>query len=1357
MINLTMVAMVMKKIQLAVRHTATQARLMLGMPSVISEPLRRNAVRLSTVLLLSLGMTPCLVQAQTTVCARVKIEIKQKLSLERQAFDAEMKINNTTDSGAIENISVVIKVTDEAGTPVIVTDNPNDLSAKFYVRLSNKQNISDVNGTGAVAAKTTSTINWLLIPAPGSAGNSPFGKKYLVGATLKYKFGAEESVLDVAPDVITVKPLPLLTLDYFLPKDVWADDPLTTEVEATEPFTLGVRVKNNGFATAKDLKIDSAQPKIIENKQGLLINFLLTGSYVNDAPVQNTLLVNFADVAANTSKMGRWNMETTLAGKFTEFTAKFSHADELGGALTSILQATNAHVLIRDVRVDLPGRDAVRDFLARDGDVIRLYESDSTDSEVTDRSSSANLLAGASNNGNASYRLTFPATAGFVYVKLPDPFNGTKTLGQIVRSDAKQLSLENVWLSKTRNEQTKKIEYWINFFDVNSTGVYDSEFQAPAAAARAPVIQFIPNRVTKESKQVSFLVEASSPDGKTVVLAAMPLPQGATFTPQTATQGVTRGIFDWTPAKGTAGNYLINYSATDGTLSAVRSASISVEVDSPPPGPGTPVIVVPLSGAQVTSLKPAISVQTSTNPQDPTKKVQFELYADAAATQLVASGLLDKALPTAGNGADPVGVPTIWTVPDNLSDNTNYWWRARGFDGSLYSPWANARFFVNTFNDAPDNFNLTNPAPNAEVATLTPNLAWTNSLDKDGDAMTYSLTVYKDAALKQVVAQANDLPENVSGSTSWTVLTPLLNHTTYYWRVVAKDALGAQTASSARPFVTNTGNTAPSTPIILSPAAGSESDNPNTTLTIQNSSDAENDLLTYVFEIDTVNTFDSSDKRSSGQVIQSGNGNTSWLAANLVENKRYWWRVKAQDGRAESAWTGADFLMNAVNEAPPVPTIKNPGNGAWMATQQPSLEANPVVDPDGQVVRYQFEVYKNAALTQKVTDGISPNTSLIMPLALADKSTHWWRVRALDAREMASPWSAPAVLYVSTAPYQNPSIAVTSPAQPLVPEIVVTPTGNKKQATIRWEGTDPNIEPTVALYYSKDRTSYAGTLIVDGLRQASGAQSGSYVWDVSTLAPGAYYVYAVIFDAKGSGKAYAPGAVVIPNPVQSGTVTLAIMPKDQTGSITDGESYQAKITWNGASGKKMTFPISGIYHVWGAMTSEDTQWGYPNLGNGTTGIKYYPIVIPYQCNKQGMTSAPPKLGSILTEDLNFAGRNVVADNAKNVTYSASNTGDESLRVCEIRVISERKLNATQSEFTVSAKLSNLGAAIVKATVSPVPARAGMTGSGSLEFSTIAAGEVGSSQSVVTIRAEPSKHSISEIMTNRLKWTVQVTR
>jgi hypothetical protein len=603
----------------------------------------------------------CPVSAQETVCATVKIEIRQEMTLERQAFDAEMKINNTTDSGKIENVSIEVKVTDENGTPVAITNDPNNLTAKFYIRNSNKENINAIDGNGTISPRTTAIINWLLIPASGAAGNNPLGKKYLVGATLRYRFGGEDTVLEISPDVITVKPLPMIALDYFL----------TEEVEEAVPFTLGVRVKNNGHAAAKNLKIDSAQPKIIENEQGLLINFLLTGSYVDDMPVQNTLLINFGDIAPNSSKMGRWLMETTLAGKFTEFTASFSHADELGGMLTSVLESTTPHFLIHDVRVDLPGRDYVRDFLARDGDYIRVYESDGPDSEVIDLSDVATLTASTGTSGNASYKLNFPPTGGFVYARLPDPFNGTMAVGRVVRSDAKELAAENVWLSKTRNRNTQQWEHWINFFDVNSTGIYDSEFQTQQPVAKPPLIQYIPDRTVKETENVSFLVEASSQNGGEVLMTAAPLPADAAFTKSaTPLASGARMIFDWTPPKGSAGLYSITYTAKDGDLTSERTASIRVEAadgdSTPQPVPSTPIIGSPLSGVHVTTLTPVLSVRASSNMQDTATQVQFEVYADEAKNQLIASGTVSKATGAEGDALPP----TIWQTPVGLQDNT---------------------------------------------------------------------------------------------------------------------------------------------------------------------------------------------------------------------------------------------------------------------------------------------------------------------------------------------------------------------------------------------------------------------------------------------------------------------------------------------------------------------------------------------------------------------------------------------------------------------------------------------------------------------------------------------------------------
>jgi len=1285
--------------------------------------------------------------AQETVCARVKIEIKQELTLERQAFDAEMKIHNTTDTGTIENVDVDVKVTDENGTPVEVTDNPNDLSAKFFIRLASKQNISAVDGTGTVSPKTSATIDWLIIPAPGSAGVSPLGRKYLVGATLRYRFGAEDSTLEISPDVITVKPLPLLTLDYFLTRDVNADDPLTPAVEPIEPFTLGVRVKNTGAAAAKTLKIDSAQPKIIENNQGLLINFQLTGSYLNDLPVQNTLLIDFGDIAPTTAKMGRWVMETTLAGTFTEFTARFTHSDELGGALTSLLQATNAHLLLRDVRVDLPGRDFVKDFLAADGDIIRVYESDSTDTEVTNRSSQASLTATTGEGGGAVYSFTFPATAGFAYARLPDPFNGQKVLGRIARSDAKVMAPENVWLSKTRNSAQNRWDYWVNVFDVNSTGLYTTEFSDPSSTPRPPVIQFIPDRTVREGQQVSFLVEASSLDGRPVTLSAAPLPTGATFTPQPAdplTPNLKTAVFDWTPAVGQSGNYLLIYTAQDGLLAASRSASIRVESAEPPPGPGTPTIESPGLDVHVPQTLPTLIVRTSSNSQDPTTQVQFELYSDEAMTQLVESANVAKGTTTGEQGT------TSYSVTVELNDNTRYWWRARGFDGvDRYSAWVNGRFFVNLFNDAPDSFNLTAPAPNVEVATGLPVLSWTNSADADGDGISYTVQVYSDPALTAVVASATGLAGDESGTTSWTVNEPLTNHATYYWRVIAIDSHGAETPTIARPFIVNTGNTPPSDPVVVGPLDSSDVASQSVTLTIQNSVDAEGDLITYLFEIDTVPTFDSGNKRTSGQIIQGGGSMTTWTVDQLVENQHYWWRAKAQDGRAESAWVSAGFLMNATNELPPAPTVRNPGDGAWSTTVQPTLEANPVVDPEGRPVRYEFEVYVGAQSGSLIVAGVSATEAWTVPLALADDTTHRWRVRALDDLGAASEWSAYAVLYVSTGPYEDPTIQLTTPSSPTLP----TTDGSRRTITINWVGTDNNIEANVALYYGTTRADFVGDLIVDGLRQPAGSHSGSYVWDVTNLAPGAYYVFGAIYDARGIGRGFAPGAVVIPNPVQSGAITVTAAPPFVTTEA--GGTFKFKVRLANAPTEavavqlRSTRPSEGVPAP-ASLVFTPQNWATDQQVT-VTGVR--------DCAPDGVQSYDLQIGQSVSLDPDYIGVSAAPLHLRNFGPDLSDTTNvPALHVCRLTSASKTKVGPFLWEYTLTAEMTNTGTALTSATAQLANAPAAIQViEGQLQFGAVPTSETVKSTDTITIRTNLPFEQLIPLLGLGFRWTVTTTQ
>ncbi len=420
---------------------------------------------------------------------------------------------------------------------------------KFYIQIDSMDKIDDVSGNGTVAPGTTAEIHWLIIPAAGAAADAPNGKLHFVGATLSYTLGGEQEVVEVAPDFITVKPLPQLTLDYFLTQEVRGDDPLTDEIEPIEPYTLGVRIKNSAIAAAQSVKIDSAQPKIIENKQGLLIGFEIIGSTIDDRPAAPVLLADFGKIDGHSAKVGRWWMTSTLAGTFEDFTATFSHADELGGTVTSLLKATPSHFLVHDVRVDLPGRDTIKDFLAEDGDTLNVYESHGLDTPVTDHSAEAQLTLTGQSGTARDYRLDYPTGSGFNYLKLPDPNAGAKIIKAAFRSDGKPLPEENVWISRTRNRDTSPYSwnYFINLFDSgDGSGSTSLRFDDAVQGAEPPILQFIPTRTTHEGKQLGFLVEASDPNGDAISLSAQPLPAGAVFVDNS--DGSAH--FNWTPAEG---------------------------------------------------------------------------------------------------------------------------------------------------------------------------------------------------------------------------------------------------------------------------------------------------------------------------------------------------------------------------------------------------------------------------------------------------------------------------------------------------------------------------------------------------------------------------------------------------------------------------------------------------------------------------------------------------------------------------------------------------------------------------------------------------------------------------------------
>lgn len=978
---------------------------------------------------------------QDAVCARVKIEIRQELTLERQGFDAHMKIINGLSHISLEDLQVTVDFTDENGNPVSAGSDPNDPNAVFFIRIDSMTNINAVDGTGSVASSTAADIHWLIVPSSTASNGAPQGTMYYVGATLDYTMGGESYTTRVDPDYIFVKPMPEITLDYFIPSDVYADDPLTQPIEESVPFSLGVRAKNSGYGIAKSLKIDSAQPKIVENQQGLNIGFVIEQSRVNGEVAQNTMLADLGDIKPGKASVALWIMTCSLSGQFVEFTADLTHSDELGGELTSLIHGANTHLLVREVLVDMPGRDSVIDFLAVSGSTYMIYESDGADTQVSDRSLSASLQFDGYSGLHTHYRLTTPMETALFYIKLDDPTGGRMRLVEAVRSDGKLIKPENAWQSKTRNPDNSW-QHFINLFDFDTTGQYTLVFENPAAGPKPPVLQFIRDRSRQDGTQLSFIVEATDPNGTIPMLSASPLPAGAQF----IDQGNGVGIFDWIPTSGQTGIYKITFTASDGMLQDSQQTAMTIHSGSDTDGDGmpdswemawfgtlerdgtgdldgdgipdldeylndmdptagenaptSPVILTPLNGGQTADASPLLTIQNSTDSDNDPLAYSFELYSDAGMKSMVLSS------PQIAQTNET----TSWE-PGTLSDNTAYYWRVRASDAKAYSLWSYGGFFVNTANDPPSSFHIGSPEAGIQVDTAPPVLTVSNASDPDRDTILYGFQVYSDINMTTMVASASDLSQGDNGTTSWTIDTQLIEGETYFWKATATDEHGAQSTTPLSSFTVNTSNAAPGVPEIFAPAQDSQVNTQQVDLVVVNGVDLDGDALFYEFELDTVNTFDSSEKQSSGSV-QEQTDTTLWSVADLSDNTIYYWRVKVSDGICESQWIQGKFFVNTQNDAPDAPILKNPGKNAWSGTLSPTLEVFDATDPDKDTLSYRFEVFDDVSLNNPVAHIETSDKHWTVSQQLTDLRWYYWRVRAVDEHGLYGQWSEVSSFFV---------------------------------------------------------------------------------------------------------------------------------------------------------------------------------------------------------------------------------------------------------------------------------------------------------------------------------------------------------
>ena len=433
-----------------------------------------------------------------SACARVVLQIDQDAVLTRDAFRATLQLNNASGN-PLSHVSVNL---------VVQTTLGQDATSLFGIQSPVMSgNLTAVDGTGGLAPNSTGSAKWTLIPSLDAAPQ--VATNYLVSGTLSYVDNGISVTIQLAPSPINVLPNPELYLKYFLQRDVFADDPYTPAVESSIPFPLAVMVQNKGYGTAHKFQITSAQPKIVDNEKGLLINFKIIGTQVAGQAETPSLTADFGDIAPQSTKIGDWLFISSLQGLFVDYKATFEHIDPLGNPRLSLIQGVEIHQMIHMVQAEGAWDDGQPDFLTVETPNFgslpdTLYLSDGSKRPVSVVQTGSTDAPAATNHLNVQFTANFPA--GFAYVVVPDPANGQLPLAGVRHSNGTNFLTPNFYT-------TDRTFIGLGQRPLNENRLHLFDYHTNAGPDTYTLIYAAPSTVPQTNAPVSsvFALPAQSP------------------------------------------------------------------------------------------------------------------------------------------------------------------------------------------------------------------------------------------------------------------------------------------------------------------------------------------------------------------------------------------------------------------------------------------------------------------------------------------------------------------------------------------------------------------------------------------------------------------------------------------------------------------------------------------------------------------------------------------------------------------------------------------------------------------------------------------------------------------------------
>jgi PKD repeat protein len=268
-------------------------------------------------------------------------------------------------------------------------------------------------------------------------------------------------------------------------------------------------------------------------------------------------------------------------------------------------------------------------------------------------------------------------------------------------------------------------------------------------------------------------------------------------------------------------------------------------------------------------------------------------------------------------------------------------------------------------------FHSFSPLDGSTGVSLAPTLTWTAS-DPNPDH-TLSYDVY--------FGTVNPPPLVTSDQTANSYQPGQLSHQTlYYWRVVARDNIGRETAGPVLSFTTVVNN--PPQFVNFSPPDGTTGVALGPTLSWTATDPDPGDTITYDVY------FGSSIPPALKTTNQTSN---SYNPGTLSSGSTYYWRIVARDNYGSE--TTGPLLSFTTLDNPPQFTSYSPADGATGVSLTPTLQWG-AVDPDpGDIVRYDIYFGPSDPPPLVVT---SQGASSYNPGQLTHETVYFWYIVARD-------------------------------------------------------------------------------------------------------------------------------------------------------------------------------------------------------------------------------------------------------------------------------------------------------------------------------------------------------------------------